>query len=225
VLKYLLPQGSSFAGDIDFLFLTIFVIVGFWFVLTMGMFLYLTVKYRRQDGVKAEYITGKEANLKRWITIPHALIILCDIVLIVGAVRVWYMVKQDLPEQGDKVRIVAQQWAWTFYHSGPDGELGTPDDIAVVDELHVTKDTVYHFQGESLDVIHSFSVPTFRLKQDLIPGREISGWFKPTLLGEYDIQCAEMCGIGHGVMGARLFVETPEQHEAWMQRVTAMASK
>jgi cytochrome c oxidase subunit 2 len=67
-----------------------------------------------------------------------------------------------------------------------------------------------------MDTLHSFSVPVFRLKQDAIPGRVITGWFEPTLPGEYDIQCAEMCGVGHGIMGARIFVETAEEHEAWL---------
>jgi len=58
----------------------------------------------------------------------------------------------------------------------------------------------------------------FRLKQDAIPGRVMKGWFKPTRAGEYDIQCAEMCGIGHGLMGARIFVETPEEHATWMSQ-------
>jgi cytochrome c oxidase subunit 2 len=65
-------------------------------------------------------------------------------------------------------------------------------------------------------VLHSFSVPVFRLKQDAIPGRVITGWFEATKTGSYDIQCAEICGIGHGIMGARIVIETPEQHAAWM---------
>jgi cytochrome c oxidase subunit 2 len=62
-------------------------------------------------------------------------------------------------------------------------------------------------------------VPVFRLKQDAIPGRVITGWFKPTKTGEFDIQCVEMCGIGHGIMGARIFVETEEQHQAWLTQM------
>ena len=65
-------------------------------------------------------------------------------------------------------------------------------------------------------MLHSFSVPVFRLKQDAIPGRVITGWFKPTMTGTYDIQCAEICGIGHGLMPARIVIETAEQHAAWM---------
>jgi cytochrome c oxidase subunit 2 len=137
------------------------------------------------------------------------------------------MVKQDLPvAEGMKtVRIVGQQWAWSFQHPGPDGELDTDDDIKTVGELHVTVDTLYHFKLESRDVMHSFSVPVFRLKQDALPGRVITGWWEATKTGEWDIQCAEMCGIGHGIMAARIFVETPEEHEAWIQANAALAKK
>ena len=89
----------------------------------------------------------------------------------------------------------------------------------MVDELHVKTDTLYHFKLESRDVVHSFSVPVFRLKQDAVPGRTITGWFEPNKIGEYDIQCAEICGIGHGVMAARLFIESEDEHTAWLARV------
>lgn len=88
MIESLIPSGSSFSGDIDSLFILITVVVGFWFLATMGMFLWLTIRFRAKEGVPAQYITGKEPHLKSWITIPHALIILCDVFLIAGAVRV-----------------------------------------------------------------------------------------------------------------------------------------
>jgi cytochrome c oxidase subunit 2 len=212
-----LPHGSTFAGDIDSLFGLITWVVGFWYVATNIMFFYLVAKYRARDGVKAQYITGSEPHLKSWISVPHALIIFCDLFLIIGAINVWYNVKQAMPERDRIVGIVVQQWAWTFVHPGPDGELDTEDDIKTVDELHVEVDKTYHFRLESKDVLHNFAVPSFRLKQDAIPGRVILGWFKPTNVGEHLIQCAEMCGIGHGIMPARLHVETAEQHDAWVR--------
>jgi cytochrome c oxidase subunit 2 len=121
-----------------------------------------------------------------------------------------------MPEKDQVIGIVAQQWAWTFVHPGADGQLDTEDDIALIDELHVQKDATYVFRLESKDVLHSFSVPVWRLKQDAVPGRVILGWFKPTLAGEFDVQCTEICGIGHGIMGARVIVETAEQHAAWI---------
>lgn len=226
MIENYLEQVSTYAGDIDDLITLIGVIVGFWFLAAQGMFFWLIFRFRARPGVKAQYITGDEKDLKRWITIPHALIILLDVVIIVAAVMVWVNVKQTLPANPDgTVRIIAQQWAWTFVHPGPDGELDTDDDITTIDELHIEVDQTYHFQLESTDVLHDFSVPVFRLKQDAIPGRRITGWFEATQTGEWDIQCAEMCGIGHGAMVARLTVETPQQHAAWMRsRGNALAA-
>jgi len=216
MIEWYLPAASTYAGDIDGLITLIFVLVGFWFILSEAVFFWLIFKFRAKDGTAAEYITGEEKTQKRWITIPHLLVLVCDVFIIYGAVRVWYDVKQDLPPADSIVRVVGQQWTWTFVHAGPDGKLDTADDIAKVNELHIEVDKLYHYQLEAEDVLHSFSVPVFRLKQDAIPGRRIMGWFEPTIEGRYDIQCAEICGIGHGLMGANLYVESAAKHAAWM---------
>jgi cytochrome c oxidase subunit II len=216
MIQYLLPQISSFASDIDTLWIVLSTIVWFWFACAEGMFFWLIWRYRYKEGVPAQYVTGNEVHLKRWITVPHALIILCDLVVIGGAMKVWYEVKQDLPEPDLTIRIIGQQWAWTFVHPGADGQIDTPDDVKTVDELRLVEGKTYHFKLESRDVLHSFSVPVFRLKQDALPGREITGWFKPIKTGTFDIQCTEMCGIGHGIMAGRVVIQTPEQHESWL---------
>ena len=217
-------QLSSFAKDIDGLIILIGWIVGVWFLIAEAVFFYLIFRYRHRDGRKGEYITGEEKHQKRWITIPHALVLVCDIFIIVGAVRVWYDIKQNLPPADSEVRIVAQQWAWSFVQPGPDGQLDTADDIKTVDDLHVEVGKTYHYHLEARDVLHDFSVPVFRLKQDAIPGRVITGWFKAINTGVHDIQCAEICGIGHGLMGGRIHIESPEEHAAWMQANTPVTS-
>jgi cytochrome c oxidase subunit 2 len=226
MIERILPAASSYASDIDAVFTLIFVLVGFWFLLTEGLLLWLIVRFRRRDGVRAQYITGELQSEKRWISIPHLLVLVCDIFIIVGAVRVWYHVKQELPPAEATVRVVAQQWAWSFEHPGPDGFLDTPDDIRSVDELHLEDGRLYHAKLVSRDVLHSFSVPAFRLKQDVIPGREITAWFRPTRPGTYDVQCAEICGIGHALMPARIVVESPAEHAAWLaaQRPLTLAA-
>jgi cytochrome c oxidase subunit 2 len=216
MIESLIPAVSTFAVDIDSVFTLIFILVGFWFVLTEGVFLWLILRFRKRDGVRAEYITGELKTEKRWISIPHLLVLVCDVFILVGAVRVWYNVKQELPPAQETVRVIGQQWAWSFEHPGPDGLLGTADDIRTVDELHVEVNKLYHFELSSRDVIHSFSVPAFRLKQDAIPGRTIIGWFQPTQTGTFDIQCAKLCGVGHALMPGRIVIETPEQHAAWV---------
>lgn len=226
MFESILPRASSYAGDIDSLILLIAVLVGFWFFLAEGVFFWAIFKYRRKEGRRAAYITGEEKREMRWISVPHALVLVCDVFILVGAIRVWVHVKQTLPPADETVRVIGQQWAWTFVHPGPDGKLDTADDVSTVDELHLKVNTTYHYKLLARDVLHSFSVPAFRLKHDAIPGREITGWFKTTRAGAYDIQCAEICGIGHGIMGARLFIETPEQHAAWLQsKATATASR
>ena len=207
---------STYARDIDNLILLIAVLTGFWFFLCEAVFFWFIWKYRRSAAPKAGYVTGEEKELSRWVHIPHYLVLVCDVFIIIGAVRVWYDVKQNLPPADTTIRVVAQQWAWTFVHPGPDNALDTPDDIRTVDDLHVQTGTVYHYHLEARDVIHSFSVPVFRLKQDAVPGRVITGWFEPTRTGSYDIQCAEICGYGHGIMGGRIHIESPTQHAAWM---------
>jgi len=218
-----LTSASTYSGDIDQLILWVTLLTGFWFVAAEGMFFWLLWRFRARDGVKSQYITGKEPHLKKWINIPHTIILVFDVVIIILAVRVWVKVKQTMPPSDDVVRIVSQQWTWAFQTSGADGKLDTADDVWTSDTLHVEVNKTYHFMLESKDVIHSFFVPVFRLKQDSIPGRTISGWFRPTKTGTYDILCAEICGIGHGVMGGRIVIESPEQHAAWVSQHSVAA--
>ena len=217
-------QASSFAPDVDQLIHVITYLSGFWFLIAEGAFFYFVFKFRRKPNKPAQYITGEKKEEKRWIHIPHNLILLCDVVIIVMAIKVWYTIKQTLPTPDATIRIIGQQWTWRFVDPGLDGQLGTPDDIETVDELHVVVDKTYQFKLESIDVLHSFAVPVFRLKQDAVPGRIITGWFKPTVKGEYNVLCSQICGTGHGLMKAKIVVETAEEHEAWLKTQKAMSA-
>ncbi len=213
----LIQTASSYAAQIDFLILLVLVIVGVWFLAAEAIFLYFILRFRAKTGRRAQYITGKEKRQKRWIQIPHLCVLAFDVLIVVVSFQVWHRVKMTLPENPDGViRIVGQQWAWTFQHPGPDGELDSADDIYTVDELYVEVDKVYHFRLEATDVLHSFSVPVWRIKQDAIPGRSITGWFQPTVAGEFDVQCTEICGFGHGLMAAKVQVQDADDHAAWL---------
>ena len=218
MIEAYLVRASSFAGDIDFLNDLIFWIVGIWFLAAEVVFFYFMFRYRKKAGRKAQYVSGEKKRHKKWISIPHYLVLVFDVAIVWGAIAVWYNIKQRLPEPDLTIGIVAQQWAWTFVHPGADGILRTEDDIAVVDELHVMEGATYHFELEATDVLHSFSVPVFRLKQDAVPGRTIVGWFRPTRTGEFDIQCTEICGLGHGLMAARIFIKSAYDHEQWLNQ-------
>jgi cytochrome c oxidase subunit 2 len=209
---------SSYAAEIDQVILIIAALVGGPFIIAEILLIGFAIKFRKKEGVKARYITGEEKEAKRWVTYPHYLVLIFDIAIIVLAVQIWVKVKQDLPPADHTIVVTAQQWGWVFSYPGPDGEFDTADDIRTSNKLHVENEKVYHFKLRSKDVLHDFSVPVFRLKQDIIPGREIVGWFKPIKTGEHDIQCAEMCGIGHGLMAARISIMDSTSFNDWMTK-------
>ena len=223
ILEWLLPSASTYAADIDRLFDVITLLVGIPFLIACYLFFSFILRFRAKSGRKSMYITGTEHQYIKWIHRAHIPILTFDVIIVVMAVNVWYDVKQNLPEAGATVRVIAQQWAWTFVHPGPDNVLDTADDITTINELHVAANTLYHYKLEAKDVLHNFSVPVFRLKQDAIPGRVITGWFEATRTGKFDIQCAEICGIGHGLMPARIIIESSEQHAAWVEANSPIA--
>lgn len=220
-----LASASSYAAQIDNLIVLITVLIAFFFTLTTVMFFWLIWRFRARPGVKSQYIQGDEKHLKAWINRPHVLVLICDVIIIVFAMKVWHHIKQQQPPAEARVRVIGQQWAWVFQYPGADGQFDTGDDFYTSDQLYVENNKTYHFELRSRDVIHDFSVPAFRLKQDAIPGRTITGWFRPTLAGTYDIQCAEICGLGHGVMYGRIHVQNSEDYNRWVaERTAAVAS-
>ena len=220
MIETYVEQASTYAWQIDGIFSLIFWIVAAWFLAAEAILFYFCFRFRKKEGVKGLYITGDEKHQKKWISTPHYLVLFFDVFIVAGAIYVWYNIKQRLPEPELTVGVIAQQWAWTFIHPGLDGVLHTDDDVTTIDELHVMENVTYHVEMESLDVLHSFSVPVFRLKQDVIPGRKIVGWFKANRTGEWDIQCTEICGIGHGLMPARIHIKSAYDHKQWLNSVS-----
>lgn len=139
-----LPALSSYAKSIDGVIGWVTVLVGFWFILTEAVFFYFIFKYRKQNSPKAAYITGEEPELHKWISRPHAAVLVFDVFIVVIGISVWHDVKLSLPpEPVPHIKVVAQQWAWSFVHPGLDGQLGTDDDIKSVDDLHIQANQQY----------------------------------------------------------------------------------
>jgi cytochrome c oxidase subunit 2 len=115
-----------------------------------------------------------------------------------------------------KVEVNAHQWAWDFRYAGPDGKFGTDDDIVTWNELHVPKDRPVYLQLQSTDVIHSFYLPNFRTKQDVVPGMTNFLWFQAKDAGEFDIGCAQHCGTHHYKMKGHLTVTEEGDFKQWM---------
>ena len=127
----------------------------------------------------------------------------------------WAKVKRQVPDTDFEVGVTAKQFNWEVSYAGPDGKLGSEDDIKFDNDVHVPVHNPVRLILASNDVIHSFFIPNMRFKQDVVPGRRIIGWFEATQPGKYEIPCAELCGFGHSGMKGWLYVHTPEEYKKW----------
>lgn len=206
---------SSFGGEIDSLFYLIFYIIAPWFVLTEGLIVYFLIRYRRREGRRATYVHGDDLRQAAWILIPGLIVTLLDFWIDVRGAEVWAKIKGHMPPGDLKIQVTAKQFNWEILYSGPDGKFGTADDLRLENELHVPAGRIVRVVLKSRDVIHSFFLPNLRLKQDILPGREIEAWFEATKPGKYEMPCAELCGFGHSGMNGWLYVHAPEEYEKW----------
>jgi len=124
-----------------------------------------------------------------------------------------------------EVEVWSQQWAWNMRYAGPDGRFGTPDDVVTLNDLHVPLDRPVVIHLKSKDVVHSFYLPNFRVKQDALPGAETRLWFQAKLAGVYEIGCAQHCGVNHYKMRGLLTAEPADAFDAWMRAAAAEAAR
>lgn len=213
-MTWWLPErASTFAADIDGLFLAILIITGIALVIVEAGLVWFIIRYRSQEGRKAYYTHGNVRAEVIWTAVPAVTMVALGLV----SNHYWVKIKgrDSVPPDAYQVAILAKQFEWQVTYPGADGQLGTGDDFTVRNQLHLPfgKPVLVHLTAE--DVIHSFWVPAFRVKQDAVPGMNISVWFQPTRTGEFEIGCAELCGMGHYRMRGRVFVHTPEEFDAW----------
>ncbi|MBI1977064.1 MAG: cytochrome c oxidase subunit II [Candidatus Omnitrophica bacterium] len=224
---WLPDAASSYAGRIDWIFYLILYITGAVFFAVQGLLVYFLVRYRRKEGVKAVYYHGNNRLEIVWTAIPALIMIY----LAFASQKTYGFVKGKIPENAFPVEIAAEQFAWNVRYPGSDGKLGTPDDIVKVNQLHVPVDQPVRVKLISISkdgkhpVIHSFFVPEFRIKQDVVPGLPTEIWFQATKTGKFEIACAELCGLGHYRMRGFLTVHTPEGFQQWIQKETAKSEK
>lgn len=205
---------STHGGEIDSIFYIILWITGIVFVLVEATLIWFAFRYRHREGRNAEHIHGNWKIEVVWTTIPFI------IVMILGAMSwgPWSRAKNPAraPTSGLQLAVHAAQFEWQFTYPGPDGELGTEDDFEKRNQLHIPVDTPVRVHMSSEDVIHSFFLPHFRVKQDVVPGMEgQSVWFEATEPGRYELACAELCGTGHTRMKGAVTVHPPGEFEAW----------
>ena len=120
------------------------------------------------------------------------------------------------PADALPLRVTAKQFEWNVTYPGPDERLDTADDFQKTNQLHVPADRAVRIELSSEDVIHSFFLPDFRVKQAAVPGMKIGVWFQAMTPGEYELACAELCGLGHYSMNASVTVHETAAFQSWV---------
>lgn len=199
-----LPQASTFAGPVDALFNALLLLSGAVSLAVFAVMIVFCVKYRR--GSRADRSGDSHRHLGvelTWTLVPLVLFI----GLFAWSVKLWVRLRTP-PADATPVFVVAKQWMWEVQHPGGQREINA---------LHVALHQPVRLVMISQDVIHSFYVPAFRVKQDVLPGRYTELWFDPTETGTFDLFCAEFCGTDHSRMGGKVVVMTPADYAAWLR--------
>lgn len=206
---YQLPVAASQeAGPIDQLFTGHFVMISFLFALIMVFMLYSAFAFRRKptdaEDAEGSHFHGNTTLEVAWTIVPLGTVI---------AFGLWGAIALDeitSPKDNEMVvEVTGRQWSWVFAY--PDYE-----DIGSVTELRLPVDRTIRLEMESVDVLHSFWVPEFRVKQDLVPGMMTTLRITPTEIGEYKVRCAEICGYDHAIMLANVIVMSQQDFDAWV---------
>src|SRR5262245_57869891 len=240
---------SAHGGQIDNLIGWIHVFMLILFVGWGGFFLYAVVRFRRSANPVADY-TGVTSHRSTYLEVGVAVV---EAILLVGfAIPLWAARVDDLPpaSQALEVHVTGEQFAWNMHYAGPDGKFGrtdiklidlqsnplgldrsdpaAKDDVTTVNQLYLPVNKPIIVRLRSKDVIHSFGVPEFRVKQDAIPGLTIPIWFIPNVTTaemrqrtgnpqfQYEIACAQLCGLGHYRMRGFVTVLSAEEFQKWM---------
>lgn len=227
---------STHGAEVDHI---IYLVHIFMFLLFIGWFTFLIIaliRFRQRPGHQAIY----KLNHFKAPTYIEVAVAIFEVLLLVGfSFPALHRIKNVFPDPAKslQVRILAEQFAWNVHYPGEDGIFGktdahlinpgnpvgldsndpaAKDDIVSINQLHIPVHKPVIVQLSSKDVIHSFGIPVMRVKQDVIPGQRIPIWFEATKTGNFEIACAQLCGLGHYRMRGFFIVETAEQFSAWL---------
>ncbi len=211
MLGWLPEDVSPYGAGIDALFYFIYYLTAAAFIIVTALMLIFLYVYRDQGGRRATYTHGNTAMEIIWTIIPAIIFIALGLV----SRSLWEEIKLVPPETDTVVKVTGKQFNWEILYPGPDGEFDTADDKQIDNDIRVPAGKPIRVILASKDVIHSFFMPNLRFKQDMVPGREIIGWFQANKPGKYEIPCAELCGFGHSGMKGWLYALAPEEYQSW----------
>ena len=203
ILSSFLPdQASTLAADVDQLYLFLIGVSMFFCLLIGGLVIGFVFKFRRRSDADRPAPTRENHGLEiLWSVIPLVLVI---IMFVWGAVLFYKQWRP--PADAMEILVTGKQWMWKMQH---------PSGRSEINDLHVPLGRPIRLTMTSEDVIHSFFIPAFRTKADVVPGRYTSTWFTPTQLGSFHLFCAEYCGAEHSLMKGWVHVVEEEEYERW----------
>ena len=248
------PLATAHGGQIDNLLGWIHIFMLVLFVGWGGFFLYILVRFRQSRNPVADY-KGVTSHRSTYLEIGVAVV---EAVLLIGfAIPLWAARVEGLPPENEAlvVQVTGEQFAWNVHYPGPDRVFGrtdvklldlqsnplgldrsdpaAKDDATTVNQLYLPVNRQIIVRLRTKDVIHSFGVPEFRVKQDAIPGLTIPIWFIPNVTTaemrtrtgnpqfQYEIACAQLCGLGHARMRGFVTVQSAEEFQKWMDDTVA----
>lgn len=198
------PEASSLAGKVDHVFFFALIVSVFFATLIAVLIIYFGIRYRRRSpdevGIPEKGSLWLEFT---WSVIPLAIMM----VLFVWGTKL-YFAESRPPSNAIEFQVVAKQWMWKIQH---------PEGNREIDEVHVPLGKAIRLNMTSQDVIHSFFVPAFRVKADVLPDRYTTTWFRATKLGTYHLFCAQYCGAEHSRMIGKVIVMTPANYQKWLK--------
>jgi cytochrome c oxidase subunit II len=204
-------QASTAAGRVDALYFFLIAVSLFFIVAIFTALLFFAARYRRRPGVERKPYIPNDVRLEvAWIVVPLFL----ALVMFAWGAALFHDTSRA-PSDAIEVHVIGKQWMWKLQH---------PDGPRELNELHVPTGRPVKLVLASEDVIHSFFIPAFRVKMDVVPGRTTTMWFEATKPGTYHLFCAEYCGTGHSRMVGRVVVLEPRAYQEWLSGMAGGAS-
>ncbi len=213
---------SSYGPDVDRLFDLILWMVAITFVLTEVLLVYCIFVYGKKRPTKALHTHGNHTLEMVWTAVPALLLVF----IAFSQMGAWSDIKIDMPDGSEPgnpyspeqplAEIYASQFDWRVRYPDEHGSFDSADVVESPYDVYVPVGTKVVLRLKSRDVLHSFFVPAFRLKQDAVPGMEIPIWFEALEPGSYDLICAELCGWGHYKMAGRVHVLPQDEFRTWL---------
>ncbi|HEY7289384.1 MAG TPA: hypothetical protein VH583_06060 [Vicinamibacterales bacterium] len=238
MLNYLgLPvEASAHAGEIDHMISLVHWLMLVLFVGWGAFFAFVLVRFRKGANPRANY-EGAKGKISKGLEV--GIVVVEMVLLVFYAIPAWAKRVSNFPSENEAVvvRVVGEQFAWNVQYPGPDGKFGrtdinlvtadnplgldrsdpaAKDDITTINQLNLPVDRPVLVHLSTKDVIHSFGLYEMRVKQDAIPGLTIPVWFIPTRVGDYEITCSQLCGLGHFRMRGFLTIQSAADFQSWL---------